>query len=198
MKYVYFASTEYITVIISRIPKINDPQRCSRKIFVEDNGDRHRYSGAMTGMSRFLPPHVRRETERLREFRMQARNASQNRLQSDWRESLWRSFSFNFSIRPPRRGTETGVSSVFSRLAVCQALPSFHYGDVSFDRAYRMRTCMRDCLLLYSTSMLPVCLWIRTMTAYWLLLHSIYRMLSFSLIYPHLYVPLKVVKWSHI
>jgi len=62
-KYVDFASTEYITVIISRIPKINGPQRCSRKIFVEDNGDRHRYSGAMTGMSRFFPPHVRRETD---------------------------------------------------------------------------------------------------------------------------------------
>lgn len=88
IKYVGSASTGYITVIIARIPKINDSQRCSEKIFVEDNGDRRRYSGAMTGMSRFLPPHVHTSgdgRERLREFRMRARNASQNRLQSDWR-----------------------------------------------------------------------------------------------------------------
>jgi len=77
MKYVDFASTEYITVIISRIPKINGPQRCSRKIFVEDNGDRYRYSGAMTGMSRFLSPHVRRETD---EAITRISNASQKRV----------------------------------------------------------------------------------------------------------------------
>jgi len=111
---------------------------------------------------------------------MRARNASQNRLQSDWRESLWRSFSFNFSIRPPRWGMETSACSVFSRLAVCQALPScFIYGDVSFDvLVMHARVCVRLLAAILCVNVIPVSPWICATTAYWILLHSIYSAVS--------------------
>lgn len=108
-----FASIECITVIIRRTPKRSstDPRgKYSRRITETDVVIPAPWQECHDSS---LRTYVGRQTERLREFRMRARNASQNRLQSDWRESLWRFFSFNFSIRPARRGMETGASSVF-------------------------------------------------------------------------------------
>lgn len=78
-----------ITLIIARMPKINDPRdRC--RSGEKDNRDRRRYSGRHD-KNVTIPLTVsgaetrerESERERLREFRMRARNASQNRLQSD-------------------------------------------------------------------------------------------------------------------
>lgn len=80
--------------------------------------------------------------ERLREFRMRARNASQNRLQSDWRESRWCFFSFNFSIRPPLRGTKTSASSILAS----GRLPSFpsRFNVETFYSMYPSYVCACD------------------------------------------------------
>lgn len=143
-----YASTEYITVIIARIPKINDPQRCSGKIFVEDNGDRHRYSGAMTGMSRFLPPHVRRETDGTI---TRISNASQKRVPEQTPIRLTRIalvllfFQFQHTPTSLRHGDQRELGFLASG-----RLPSssfvFHHGDVSFDvPVVRARVCVVAC-----------------------------------------------------
>lgn len=116
-----------------------------------------------------LRTYVGRRTERLREFQMRARNASQNRLQSDWRESLWRSFSFNFSIRPPRGSMETlaRFSRVWPSAKLFLRVPPWRR---SFDVSRHVCTCMCGRPLLYFASMLPACLWIRATAAYRILL----------------------------
>lgn len=137
-------------------------------------------------------------------------------LQSDWRESVgwlagWRSFSFNFSIRPAhlRASLCSRCGSVRrpARARFSRAWPSanfsfaFHHGDVSsFDvsivctrarahcvslRERRARVCVHSRPPLYFASTRHSRLWIRAMAAYWILLRSIYRCLVLLFIRAH-------------
>ena len=143
---------KYITVIIARIPKINDSQRCSGKIFVEDNGDRRRYSGAMTGMSRFLPPHVRRETDGAI---TRISNASQKRVPEQTPIRLTRIalalLFFQFQHTPT--SLRYGDQRVLGFLASGR-LPSssfvFHLWRRFIRRACHARTCMRAAACCYT------------------------------------------------
>lgn len=101
-------------------------------------------------------PYVRTSgNERLREFRMQARNAFQTRLQSGWRESLALFFSI---LAYARFSCRVWPSAKFSF--------AFHHGDVSFDVSI---VYMYICAYLYMSSTpaaifcdrcLPIFLWI--------------------------------------
>lgn len=121
----------------------------------------------MTGMSRFLPPHVRRETDGAI---TRISNASQRRVPEQTPIRLTRIatgapflsiLAYAHLVGATERPSARARLSA-EHLAVCQALPFvFHHGDGFIRRARHVRARVYTWGCLYFASMLPVRLWSR-------------------------------------